>query len=376
MNYLKLSSYEGQNLSTVQHLTEHDQFLIFKGAFLWLSPLTIPLCLVVMLQNVVIFINYYKDRAKLVAGLFMGIAVADMLKAQGELVLSVVSILVYSGTVEVTVLYSSLFYYMVTALPGINWSKVFNLAMSITLTARVVDPFRSINVTRVKKVIAAVCAFIMFLHVSDFIVVYFVFDKSPYTNKRQLHRFYLYLMMGFSVPGSGIIVSLICKPDKTGDSTCHATWQFAVFGFMAFIYYVAIPLTVLICMLIQIKYLRKSFKDPDTSSQAPNDTVRHITITVLWVSVLFFICNATYFFLMLTWGILNDVYHYDTVQHQNQVYVNLGILVGFTEFTLSLIYAVVYPVILICRKEDLRRRYRGYWRQLFSWCRTVPDTDL
>ena len=216
MNYLKLSSYEGQNLSTVQHLTDHDQFLIFKGAFLWLSPLTIPLCLVVMLQNVVIFINYYKDRAKLVAGLFMGIA--------------------------------------------------------------------------------------------DFIVVYFVFDKSPYTNKRQLHRSYLYLMMGFSVPGSGMIASLICKPDKTGDSTCHATWQFAVFGFMTFIYCVAIPLTVLICMLIQIKYLRKSFKDPDTSSQAPNDTVRHITITVLWVSVLFFICNAFYFFLMLTWGILKGAY--------------------------------------------------------------------
>ena len=72
----------------------------------------------IIVQNTVIILYYYKDRAKLVEGLFMGIALADILNAQGQIVLSVISILVYTGVVDKSVIYKSLYYYMVTALPG------------------------------------------------------------------------------------------------------------------------------------------------------------------------------------------------------------------------------------------------------------------
>ena len=75
----------------------------------------------------------------------MGIALADILKAQGEIVLSVISILVYTGVCDVEVLYWSLLYYMITALPGVNCSKVFNLALTLTLTVNIVNPFRQID---------------------------------------------------------------------------------------------------------------------------------------------------------------------------------------------------------------------------------------
>ena len=354
------------NLSTVQHMNNHEVYLLFKGAFLWLAPLTIPLSLIVLVQNTVVFINYYRDRSKLVAGLFMGIAVADLLKAQGELVLSVVGILVYSGVYEVTVLYKSLFYYMITALPGINWSKLFNLVMTITLTAKVVDPFRTINISRIRKVVGIASVIIALLHMTDVLTINVIALKYDYASDDL--RIYLHMMMGFAVPGFASALSLICMPDHSGATICdlsHATTTQLLLYITGFLYCIGIPLTILICMIIQIKHLKNSLRESAAVSSLPN-AARHVTITVLWVSVLFFICNAVFFFIVLVGGILHLLN--GKTLHTDQMYVNMGMLLGFCEFTLPLIYAVVYPVILICRKQELRERYRGYCRQIFFCC--------
>ena len=92
-----------------------EQALILKGATYDLSPLNIIVALHVIIHNTIIFLDYFKDRTKLVPALFMGIALADLLTAQGLLVISVISVLVYSGgVVEENVLYKSLYYYMST----------------------------------------------------------------------------------------------------------------------------------------------------------------------------------------------------------------------------------------------------------------------
>ena len=81
----------------VGHTSSNTTQHVFKGAFFYLSPITIPLSIVVILHNVVIFISYYPERRKLNSSLFMGIAVADILRAQGEVVMSLISIFVYTG---------------------------------------------------------------------------------------------------------------------------------------------------------------------------------------------------------------------------------------------------------------------------------------
>ena len=50
--------------------------------------------------------------------------------------------------------------------------------------------------------------------------------------------------------------------------------------------------------------------------------------------------------------------------------------VGFAEFTLPMIYAAVYPVIIISRKQELRERYMEYIRQAARWCcRSCHEND-
>ena len=145
-------------------MTNEEVFLMFKGIFRDLSPLQIPLSIIVLVQNTVIFMDFYKERAKFVSSLFMGIALADILKAQGDLILSVISILDYSAHLGNSILYKSLFYYMITALPGINCSKLFNLVLTITLTCNIVNPFRVTYTALTKKVVLFLCLAISVLH--------------------------------------------------------------------------------------------------------------------------------------------------------------------------------------------------------------------
>ena len=94
---------------TLSETSPHDQLTIFKGATYQLSPLTITLSSLVICHNTLIFLDYFKDKAKFVPSLFMGIALSDILYAQGQLVVSVLSILVFNGVVSEQVLYRSLY---------------------------------------------------------------------------------------------------------------------------------------------------------------------------------------------------------------------------------------------------------------------------
>ena len=369
------------NQTTVRHISDHDIFLIFKGAFFYLAPLTILLSVIVIIQNIIIFVDYYKDRKKLIPSLFMGIALSDMLRAQGELLLSVLSILVYTGVVEVGVLYKSLVYYMFTALPGQNWSKLCNLVMSISITFTVVNPFNRLNSRRIQKIMAFFCLVIVLLHFSDAITAVVVESRPNFTTYGNGSFIYLYLDFAFQVPGIVTTAALYCWPDNSGTSKCqheeihsgnHQALQIGILGTVAAIYFLVPPLVMFICMTTQVVYLKRSLQEEEGEEarplvQIPN-TSRHVTITVTFITLLFFFCTTTYIFFTLVWWLYYNYSHVEEKDLPDKVKADLSVLLGFTEFTLPLIYALLYPVILICRKEELRLRYAGYWRRLTASC--------
>ena len=146
---------------------DSNAVLAMKGATYDVSPLNIVLAIHVIIHNTIIIVDYYKDRARLTSTLFMGIAISDILTAQGLLIISVISILVYKGSLEDNVLYNSFFYFIITGLPGLSTSRFLNLAMSVTLTIHVVDPFRRLNTTLLKRSSIAVILVVTSLHISD-----------------------------------------------------------------------------------------------------------------------------------------------------------------------------------------------------------------
>lgn len=337
-------------------------YLLFKGQFFELSPIIIPLSIIVIVQNSIIFISYYKDKAKLVPSLFMGIALADFLKAQGEFVLSVTSILVYKGVFGMEVMYKSLYYYMATALPGINCSTLYNVVLSVLMTCTIVNPFFVTNVGRWRRAVLGASVGIVLLHLVDTLVTAVVGLDLPLLPMECM-------ILLFNIPGLLTAIDIFCKPDNTGVTKC--TWDRLTgpdertFLFSAGApYYILPPLIVLVCMTIQIKYLRRSLSDPETVSALP---VRHVSITVLLVSTLFFFCHVTFFTGMIIWAVFHGAEL--TRDQEDSLFIKDGILFGLGKFMLPLVYSVAYPVILMCRKQELRERYAAYYRKLLTCCR-------
>ena len=376
--------------SNFSHINGDEAILVLKGGIFELAPLTLPLSVLVIVQNIVIFVDYYKDRAKLVPSLFMGIALADVLKAQGEFVLSVISIFVYTGHLDISVLLNSIFYYTTTSLPGINCSKVFNLVMSISLTRNLVNPFSRPNAERIRKIVGFLCLAIVLLHICDTITGTVIHMKYMNVGKDSQYKVvgYLYFLGASGVPGAITMGMLICMPDKiSGGSLCivHSRDKnvlthkelAAIVLTIGGLHYLIPILAVLICMVIQIRYLRKSLNDRETESPQPG-TTRHVSITIFMTSTLFFICNIAFFTIMVTWIALHNNIM-DSQHLENRFFVHWGEWMGLAKFILPMVYSLIYPIIIISRKEELRVRYTGYIRR-FAACitrdnRTRDNTD-
>ena len=142
----------------------------------------------------------------------MGIALSDILKAQGELVLSVTSLLTYAGYFEVEVMYKTLFYY------SINCSKLCNLVLILTLTLNVVNAFGRINEEILKKVVRFLCLVITLLHIFDAYTVIIILSVDM--NLNHVARSYLYTIMEFDIPVIFLVAAALCHKDNTGNSNC------------------------------------------------------------------------------------------------------------------------------------------------------------
>ena len=108
--------------------------------------------------------------------------------------------------------YNSLFFYMLTALPGVNCSKLFNMVVSICLAINMADPFRRLNTIRVKRIVICICSIIVLLHILDTAIVTYAHLKI-YTDKSQYQytRLYLWTMVLFDPPGLISILMFLCS---------------------------------------------------------------------------------------------------------------------------------------------------------------------
>ena len=111
---------------------------------------------------------------------------------------------------------------------------------------------------------------------------------------------------------------------------------------MYYIHYLIPAVIVFMCMFRQMYDINRTLQ-----SHANNglDSARHVNITIGMICVLFFVCNATF----------SIIY---TIALFGQVYIPWT-LVGYTQYTLPLVNALFYPLIMILRKQELRNKFKN-----------------
>ena len=253
---------------------------------------------------------------------------------------------------------------MATGLPGYSCSKLFNIALSLTLTVHLVNPFLRLNNSRLRTIVLVFAAILAFLHLSD-MVCGLVLDVKYHIQEMMTEPF-VNLLTWFNIPGIVTTAAIYCGPPDgiPEDSRCYgydysrnsdATFVGTLFTFN----FVMPPLLILVCMIIQVVYLRRSISEdvsPLTSAS------RHASITIIMVSLLFFISHVTFLMVAIIWAAFIGFVNQDPDKIPSLIHQ--GNAIGATEFTLPLLYAAFYPIILITRKPELRRRYYSFYRRI------------
>ena len=339
----------------------NNQYEYLKGATYQLSPLTIFLSVFVILHNLMIFLEYFRDKTSVISSFFMGIALADIFTAVGQLVVSVISILVYTNLVDPQVLYKSFYFFIFIALPGYSCSKFLSTFLAIIQTSILINPFRRLRREFLKSAMIVMILILTALHWSDGISA-LVADVMFQASKTK-PSFYVTVLMFCESPGTlAILLTGYCfnpgKVTKTCDFSLNPLNHFIGGGVLIVVGFILPPVIVLITMVIQVVTLqRNSTKSSDSAGghADPPDYSRHVSLTILLVSVLFFCCHTIFLISLVAWFVIFGSLRGNDSKHS---FKTQGTWFGLFVMVFPLIYAVLYPVILIFRKAELRQRYK------------------
>ena len=311
-----------------------------RGAMFSYSPLNITLSLAILINNAMIIACYYKDRARFIPAAFIAIATANIVMAQGELTLCIVANLVY-GAVELDFKYLiyCLYYFQGTAAVGETCSKFYNVVLSLAITLKVVSPHTVVNVKRVKLAMLIVTIVCAVLHFSDGAAGFYLDESKKY----HVFESHINTISTLVVPGLLTLVSLSCFSDPASTLCSDPDGTNSVLTSFLFAVHVGAPPVIVFLSMVLIVF--------KLSRVSVNENMgRYVSVTVFIVSTLFFLCHATFlgvaafsYFRFNSTDFVKDGVDF------KYSYLTRGKVTGFAVFTLPLINAAVFPVILLFR---------------------------
>ena len=261
--------------------------------------------------------------------MFMLISAAELFAAAGEIFRSVPAILcMIDSHIRIPAWVS--FSHIYPALLGYIFAVFYNTVIAVVQTMTTVDPFRGFNKKLV--VISLVLGTVFWVLIA---VVEFVLTTLDSHNTSCMLQWSIYLE---NEPG-GILLKLTLDflrgvpfDDKS-----------LIYQTPVILSYMIPSLIVFGCLVIQLVYIRRSYGY--TENNAISREGRHASVTVFLVSSLFLVCNSIL--------VIYNTIHIFTP-------FSSPVTSMFLHFSLPLVNAALYPVIIILRKQSLRKQYKEY----------------
>ena len=312
---------------------EHQVDLITKlEAYYDTSIPGILLSFMTVILNIFV-INYYrKSELTTVPLLYTSIAIADILCAIGVTHQAIaMSLFVKEVISEDTLSFNSMIFYSLIQI-SYRCSVFYNLLLAVTRTIMILRPFHRIKIRMVK---AALILYVLpwgVLLVINIYQLHFANDEFSFVFLIYYHLIYM---------ASGIATFFVTDPRT------EKVRYFTITTIPDVISFVIPAMLITICCLIQIISLHRSSQFPASSNQ------RHVTITVILMSILFVLCNSAFLLYMTVMSILfiTDDPYVRTLRKDFTVYIAvLGTV-------LPILNAALNPVIIISRSRGLKVRF-------------------
>ena len=321
-------------MNSTSTTTDGSSIIFPVKYFRYLSPINLALAVYIMIQNSMVIYDYSKDWKRLSSCLFILIATVDIGSALCELARGSVALLCLHDESMKMETWIYVTYISLGLLCSVT-STFFGMVLTVVKTINIVNPFYRIR-GRVLRTFLALFPFISFaifvvdtwfLCTDSFSII---FNPAPCESGPWTAIFSIRFV------GQGIL-------NKLSQSMLYSVLIFFEFGLPCLI--------VLICMVLQIVYVKRALSESADPRQA---NANHVTITIFLISLLYLLSVSVYS-AFLFYQIHDAQFNFQFVFESS-----LCILMMVAKYTLPLLNAALFPTILILRKPDLKARYRGY----------------
>ena len=296
---------------------------MMEEMFLYIAPINLVLAVIVLFLNSTIQRDYYKDKKLPATFLFMIIAAVDILFATADIYRSSVALVCtqrHSASFPEWFTMS----YVTVGFWSYNLSIFSNVVLAVIKSINLSAPFYQLERGMIAFIVVVAGIFWATLSITDAVIFAEKQEFSSFGCEQQWN-----ILEHYDFVGSGLAWELD-SAEYLMTSKLLAVFEYMIPSFI-----------VLVCMVIQMVAIKK------TLGARSNDTANEVNMTVFLVSALYFICNSAYGIFFLT--------EY-TLERKKTLSIEY-----LMKYTLPLLNAAFFPIILICRKESLRIRYRGYW---------------
>ena len=310
------------------------------------APTTAPsilLGIMTITLNIFVIRFYRKTELTVVSLLYTLIASMDIIYAVGSIYqYTTLTICFYShiGAGKAFDVNAAIFLFLMQV--GSRCSVFCNLVLAVSRTIMIAKPFFKIS----KKAVKVVCI----VNAVPLIVLYGINLYAYHSDLTLGTKSYFEAVLnhGFMI---GFGLSDILRPFATGHSRSHYKNFIVVMLLLPdFLVFIIPVIIVIITCIIQIRSIWSSSQFPNRANQ------RHVTITVLFMSTLFVICNSALcgFLALKLIPDLQDFALYKSFLALEANHEGRAVLYGTL---LPLVNGAFNPVIIISRSSEMKRKF-------------------
>lgn len=312
-----------------------------------LLPVNLVFGVFVLTLNSFVIHHYYRQKGRFVPSMYILISTAD---CSATISLFVQYLVLW--LIEQDRLLKHHISYLVTlsvATSAVFWKvSVFsNVVLSVTRTIKIRRPFQRIKAKIAYISIGAYVTFWTVLALLDVIIL------VKYDDKEALDTFISYPWIGSETANWLAEEAAVLKGCSHDDDDCYneLLGRSILLTLLALAYLLPV-LIVLVCMTMQIWSIRRPGDEVERAGGANNQ--HHVTVTILQITVLFFVCHSA----ATVWYLCTDLL-VENHEELPSMIPGYRVLHGAIYTMLPLSNAMFSPVIIICRSGELRTKIRS-----------------
>ena len=348
--------------------TDHLREMINKIIVFW-APLNTPLCILILLQNSLVIMNYRKRLEKLASCCYCLIAAADIATAVGFLVLDISSIhFLKNANKEPTAFYYTEIFYSCVGGAGHTISRFGYVFLAVLQTISVLRIYQlrllHFEIGSIKRRVSYFISLLLLAHLCDAVVLVYA-EQSEFIN--QIYQYHTDILIAAEAPGSMSVLWVLCDaivPRVHGNQTCDTIFDYGTMKevkiYVELIYGAIIlflpPIIIMVASVIQVYTLRR-LSNRNSGRGSLHMVTRHASFTIIFLGSLYLVCFMGKGMILLLIAIKADIVT-SIIRYE---------VLGFLGFTLPLLNAVCYPAILTLRSEELREMYRCKLTAFSDW---------